>query len=147
MTHSRHTTVMYRSLVLLVVLSGVSLGQKEPNDYHVNSTCPTWTVYDSSTSSCECGIHWIVFCKLVDGCPKHFEISVVHGFCMTLNEDQTKTVAGSCFSIQDSYQQPRTTHVVPNDTSQLDTDVCGYTHRTGQLCGQCVNGTSPLVYS
>ena len=58
MTHSRHTTVMYRSLVLLVVLSGVSLGQKEPNDHHMNSTCPTWTVYDSSTSSCECGIDW-----------------------------------------------------------------------------------------
>ena len=66
---------------------------------------------------------------------------------MTLNEDQTKTVAGSCFSIPDSYQQPRTTHAVPNDTSQLDTDVCGYTQRTGQLCGQCVNGTSPPVYS
>ena len=66
---------------------------------------------------------------------------------MTLNEDQTKTVVGSSFSIPDSYQQPRTTHVVPNGTSQLDTDGCGYTHRTGQLCGQCVNGTSPLVYS
>ena len=140
---------MLRSLVLLVVLSGVSLGQKEANDHHVNSTCPTWTIYDSSTNSCECGsnVHRIVSCILVDGCPKKFEISVIRGFCMTLNEDQTKTVVGSCFSVPDPYKEPRTTHVVPNDTSQLDTDVCGYKQRTGQLCGQCVNGTSPPVYS
>ena len=51
------------------------------------------------------------------------------------------------FSIPDPYHQRKATYVVPNDTSQLDTDVCGYTHRTGQLCGQCVNGTSPPVYS
>ena len=140
---------MLRSLILLVVFSGVSLGQKEPNDHYVNSTCPTWTIYDSSTNSCECGsnIHRIVSCILVDGCPKKFEISVIRGFCMTLNEDQTKTVVGSCFSVPDPYKEPRTTHVVPNDTSQLDTDVCGYKQRTGQLCGQCVNGTSPPVYS
>ena len=140
---------MLRSLILLVVFSGVSLGQKEPNDHHVNSTCPTWTIYDSSTNSCGCGsnIHRIVSCILVDGSPKTFEISVIHGFCMTLNEDQTETVVGSCFSIPDPYKQSPATYVVPNDTSQLETDVCGYTHRTGQLCGQCVNGTSPPVYS
>ena len=140
---------MLRSLILLVVFSGVSLGQKEANDHHVNSTCPTWTIYDSSTNSCGCGsnIHRIVSCILVDGSPKKFEISVIRGFCMTLNEDQTETVVGSCFSIPDPYKQSKATYVVPNDTSQLDTDVCGYTHRTGQLCGQCVNGTSPPVYS
>ena len=142
---------MLRSLVLLVVLSGVYLGQKEPNDHHVNSTCPTWTIYNSSTNSCECGWiaynYWIVSCKLVDGSHKHFEISVVRGFCMTLNEDQTKTVVGSCLSIPVPNQTIRIAYVVPNDTSQLDAAVCGYTNRTGQLCGQCVNGTSPPVYS
>ena len=140
---------MLRSLVLLVVLSGVCLGQKEPNDHHVNSTCPTWTTNHSSTNSCECGwnMDWIVSCKLVDGSHKHFEISVVYGFCMTLNEDQNKTVVGSCLSVPVPKQTLRITYVVPNDTSQLDAAVCGYTHRTGQLCGQCVNGTSPPVYS
>ena len=137
------------SLALLLVLSGASLGLPETNKYPENSTCPTWTTYDYSTNSCKCGkdIHQIVHCIHLDECPNNFEVSVLYGFCMTLNEDQTKAVVGSCpFSIKRFlYWDPRL--IVPNDTSQLDKAVCRYTQRTGQLCGQCVNGTSPPVYS
>ena len=135
---------MYKSFVLLVVLIGVCLGQKEPNDHHVNSTCPTWTTYDYLTNSCDCGsdINKVVICSPVAGCPTQFEVQVVNGFCMTLNKKQTKTVVGSCpFGVKIFKL------TVPSNTSQLDTAVCKYTKRTGQLCGQCVNGTSPPVYS
>ena len=137
------------SLALLVVLSGASLGLQETNKHPENSTCPTWTIYDYSTNSCKCGrgIDRIVSCIHIDECPNTFQVSVLYGFCMTMNEDQTKAVVGSCpFSIKlFPYWDPWL--VVPNDTSQLDTDVCKYTQRTGQLCGQCENGTSPPVYS
>ena len=145
-----HSGIMCKLLILavLVVLSGASIGLTETNKHPENSTCPTWTIYDYSTSSCKCGkdIDKIVSCIHID--PNEFEVSVLCGFCMTLNEDQTKTVVGSCpFSIKGikPYWYPRIT--VPNDTFQLDKDVCRYAQRTGQLCGQCANGTSPPVYS
>ena len=37
--------------------------------------------------------------------------------------------------------------MLPGQTSQLDKVMCGYTNKTGQLCGKCANGTSPPVYS
>ena len=76
-----------------------------------------------------------------------FVVGVLHGFCMTLNNNQTKPLVGSCpFSVKKyPYQLPRL--IIPNAISQLDTAVCGFTNRTGQLCGQCENGTSPPVYS
>ena len=76
-----------------------------------------------------------------------FVVGVLHGFCMTLNNNQTKPLVGSRpFSVKEyPYHLPRL--IIPNDISQLDTAVCGFTNRTGQLCGQCENGTSPPVYS
>ena len=131
------------AFVLLVVLSGASLGQE---DHPENSTCPTWTVHNTSTNSCECGmdVHHIVDCEQLDGCPRKFDITVFPRCCMMLTKDQMKTVVGSCpFSMHHSWTRLR----VPSRLSQLDAAVCGYTNRTGQLCGQCVNGTSPPVYS
>ena len=131
------------AFVLIVVLNGASFGQE---DHPENFTCPTWTVYNTSTNSCECGvdIHFIVYCEQLDGCPRKFDISVFPRCCMTLSKDQMKAVVGSCpFSMHESWSRAR----VPSYLSQLDAAVCGYTHRTGQLCGQCVNGTSPPVYS
>ena len=53
---------------------------------------------------------------------------------MTLNENQTKEVVGSCpFGLKTFlYQNQRLQHTVPNDTSDLDRVVCGYTNRTLQ---------------
>ena len=130
------------AFVLLVVLIGTSFGQEDHPD---NSTCPTWTVYKTSTNSCECGkdVHHIVYCVQVDGCPRKFDVSMFPKCCMTLAKDQTKAVVGSCpFSMHDWIRLR-----VPSRLSQLDAAVCGHTHRTGQLCGQCMNGTSPPVYS
>ena len=137
------------TLAVLVAFSGTSLGLTKPNRLPMNSTCPTWTLYNASTNRCECGedIFGIVTCVPVEGFHNMFVVGVLHGFCMTLNNDQTKLLVGSCpFSVKNhTYKLPRL--IVPNDTSQLDTVVCVYTHRTGQLCGKCVNGTSPPVYS
>ena len=57
---------------------------------------------------------------------------------MTLNKDQTKTVVGACME---------TFLTVPSHPLQLEEVVCGHLYRTGQLCGWCMNGTSPPLYS
>ena len=36
---------------------------------------------------------------------------------------------------------------LPSNVSELDRAMCGGIGRTGQLCGQCVDGHSPPVYS
>ena len=111
------------TLAVLVAFSGIS---KEPNRPPMNSTCPTWTLYNASTNRCECGddIIGIVSCVPVEEFHNTCVVGVLHEFCMTLNIDQTKPLVGSCpFSVKNhTYQLPRL--IVPNDTSQLDTVVC-----------------------
>ena len=38
-------------------------------------------------------------------------------------------------------------HHVPRDIASANISVCGYLHRTGTLCGQCIDGYYPAVYS
>ena len=90
-------------LAVLVAFSGTSLGLTEPNKPPMNPTCPTWTLYNASTNRCECGedIIGIVTCVPVEGFHNMFVAGVLHGFCMTLNNDQTKLLVGSCpFSVK-----------------------------------------------
>ena len=87
---------MLLSLAVLLVLSGTSLGWKEPHKPPGNSTCPTWTLYNDSSNSCECGKDiFVVTCVPVQGFPNTFTVGVLHGFCMTLNNDQTNVLVGS----------------------------------------------------
>ena len=110
----------------------------------MNTTCPPGTAYDPPQHNCSCipKSDDIVLCKYQCG---EFEVGVLNGYCMTMNSKRSEVVVGSClFRTQNS---DMTHTIVPNNSSQLDGAVCGYAHRTGQLCGQCVNGTSPPVYS
>jgi len=139
------TLWMLGIVAFIVVLNGAAFGLNE--DYPVSSTCHnhTWTIYHPQTNSCECGrsIDDIVFCHEVAG---EFEVTMLFGYCMTLNKDQIETVVGACpFNFRRNIYLPSL--AIPSHPSQLDAAVCGFTKRTGQLCGQCVNGTSPPVYS
>ena len=125
------------SFALIVVLSGVCLVF---SDHQENVTCPTWMTYNPSTNSCDCesNVFHTVHCNHRKG----YQVAVLYGFCMTLNKDQTKAVVGACpFHLKETFL------TVPSHPSQLEEVVCGHLHRTGQLCGQCKNGTSPPVYS
>ena len=131
-------------LAWLVALSGAVLDAEELNNPSVNTTCPPGTVYDPSQHSCSCvdNRDKIILCKHDDG---EFEVSIVNGYCMTMNSKKSEVAVGSCPFQTKSYG--RSHIIIPNNSAQLDGIVCGYAHRTGQLCGQCVNGTSPPVYS
>ena len=111
--------------------------------YPVHSTCPTWTVSEPHTNTCKCGVPLddTISCRHVTGGD---EVTVLSGLCMTLNKNQTETVVGSC---PFHYGHHASFYVIPSHPSELDAAVCGVTNRTGQLCGQCMEGTSPPVYS
>ena len=135
---------MLQILASLVALSGAVLDVKEVNDPPVNTPCPPGTAYDPVQHNCSCVSNRarIISCRQHDG---EFEVGVLIGYCMTMNSKRSEVVVGSCPFITPNHAKTHT--IVPNNSSQLDGAVCAYARRTGQLCGQCMNGTSPPVYS
>ena len=112
-----------------------------------NFSCQVWI----QQTGCECSneILNVVHCTKIDGSPTEFSVSVLYGYCMTANKDHTKAVVGAC-----PFNDPRVHYEsnykpIPSNLSDLDNAVCEFksTGRTGQLCGQCVDGYSPPVYS
>ena len=140
-------------LAFALLLCGIVLGQKEPRITQLqpeHHDCPTWTYFDNETQSCKCGptLHKIIACSIEDG--NVSEVGVLFRFCMTQNKEQTKVVVGPCpyyNKIQEGHCDVFTYVPLPSDVAKLDEGMCGYTSRTGQLCGQCVDGHSPPVYS
>ena len=133
---------MLVSVAFFVVLNGAT--SRLNKDELVDTNCSTWTIYNPQLQTCTCGtpLDDIVTCYHVAG---GVAITMLSGFCMTLNKDQTETVLGSCpFSFRKTYSL---FFLIPQNLSQLNKRICGLTQRTGQLCGCCVNGTSPPVYS
>ena len=86
------------------------------------------------------------------GCMNDGHVSLLDCHCMTYAEHD-KVEVGMCIfncmhmnheneSIADQVYQK-----VPNNISLLNDLVCSKFNRQGTLCGQCKNGTFPLVYS
>ena len=101
-------------------------------------------------TGCGCAneVYHVVSYKRIDGSLTKFSVSVLYGYCMTLNKKHTKTVVGACpFNQRHNSSEPKDYKPLPSNLSDVDNAVCGFTYRTGQLCGQCVDGYSPPVYS
>ena len=107
-------------------------------------SCEFWSHYNAATNSCECGsaIHNIVLCQKING---SLTVSVLHGYCMTLNNKTKQAVVGAC-----PYNYRRSVHppwdYVPVSRDQ-NNNFCSEFNRRGRLCGKCIPGNSPPVYS
>ena len=138
---------MWKILTLIVLLCATSSAEKSPyNVQQVGNTCPTWTYPEPPSQYCMCGngLQHIVICKSNGS---QTEVKVILGYCITLDNNQSTEVVGPCpFNFKRQYVR-RQYLTVPTEPFELDNAVCGYTNRTGQMCGQCMNGTSPPVYS
>ena len=117
------------------------------------AACPTWTVYDDHQEKCTCpqaNYHdGAVYCSINE---HNVSLVGVHkGFCLTLNKANTSLLAGACpFNLANLHQNIfsiKSYQILPHDPNDIDGILCGFTDRTGQLCGQCVDGYSPPVYS
>ena len=104
--------------------------------------CPTWFFPDpSSNGTCRCGndIHDAVKCN-----NSTKETSILDCYCMTYNKS-TGPVVGSC--IYKCILNDDLYHLVPSDITKLNSKMCGYFNREGQLCGKCKENYSIPVYS
>ena len=111
-------------------------------------SCPdTWFVHRGN--SCKCGE---TYYDTVSCDEDTKEVGVLDCYCMTFDSTHNATVLGACFyncmNVTKSYIDS-IYHNVPRDiASAVDNNsVCGYLYRTGTLCGQCIDGYYPAVYS
>ena len=121
--------------------------QEESN----NCSAITWSVYNKLTGDCECGkeVDHYLFCTK-NG--KNVHVNILDGFCITRNSKMTEDVVGPCSfnnKLFNGNYLPVAWLYTPltNNSFELDENMCGNARRTGQMCGQCINGTSPPVYS
>ena len=118
--------------------SGWSVVEKHP--------CPTWyrkTKYNGVTR-CVCGAN--LGGKVVCNDATQ-ETLIIKGCCMSYDCTINETVVGQC---PFNYHYPDAKYfyvTLPNDTSELNTFMCGGLNRTGLLCSQCQQGLGPSISS
>ena len=137
-------------LTIVLLLCGTVLAKKESSNGQLQpaENCPTWTYFSNATQSCQCGDNNNKMTSCVkDG--NSSKVGVFYRFCMTQNNEKTKVVVGACPYNKggDEYESISAYHSLPSNVTELDRAMCGLTGRTGQLCGQCMEGHSPPVYS
>ena len=147
-----HLEMIPSQVVLCILLSSAVVGGR--------ADCPTWFMDDgNSTVKCtKCGpsLNGAISC---DSHSKLIRTRI--GWCMTAMENDLGSgnnrssdiqanwtlVAGRC-----PYFHPYNTtegvyFKVPSDPAEVDYSMCSYYHRQGLLCGQCLEGFGPAVYS
>ena len=128
------TYTWYSICTLLVLLSSVSAS---------STSCPTWFYYSNGT--CECA-------HLFHGsrvhCNKHErKAEIADGFCATSTEQEGLYYAGRCPFRHTENNTDRMFSEMPSDPDLLNDAMCGPYNRKGLLCGRCIDGYGPAVYS
>ena len=108
----------------------------------VASGCPTW--YRNTSGHCECGVEvsGLIICHEDEN-----TVDVPMGFCMTYDYSTGSVLAGNCPYGYNSNMTNRMYSSLPTDPSQLNETTCGPYNREGLLCGYCIEGFGPAVYS
>ena len=110
------------------------------------ASCPVWTTtYGNSSEDCRCGdsLKSTVTCSM-----SPYQLSVLHCYCMTYNKIDQVTVGEcllKCYLLSSRFSGKIPIHV--NNSRALNSDVCGSFNRDGHLCGDCMKGYGPPVYS
>ena len=104
-----------------------------------NATCPTWFHFNGSDCVCDC---------LMSGVRRVGEkIEISKGFCATFSQLDGQYYGGSCPFFHLTNRTNRKYAELPSDPDMLDDAMCGPYNRKGLLCGECIDGYGPAVYS
>ena len=109
-----------------------------------NSTCSTWFFYSNATQRCECGAFqagWVV----CDQATMTSQLNIE--FCVTYSGVDGLFYVGHCPLNYKFNSTNRIYSQLPTDPDLLDGMMCGPYNRKGLLCGQCIEGYGPGVYT
>ena len=128
-------------------LSMPSIGNQSGNAHLM---CPPWYHVEANDSSrCQNGLllHYVVY--VMDGTHQPW---VQTFYCVTTSPSETspikRDVLGSClYSFGIQTQTLTTYYPLPCNISELNHYMCADLNREGQLCGRCVRGFAPPVFS
>ena len=107
-----------------------------------NYTCPTWFYFSNITQRCECGVSFRgVRCFQPDVVWIGFDL------CVTFSGQEGVFYAGHCpYSYKPKRSNPLGSRL-PSDADLLNEAMCGPYNRKGLLCGECIDGYGPGVYT
>ena len=108
----------------------------------VASGCPTW--YRNTSGHCECGVELsgLIICHENEN-----TVDVSMRLCITYDYSTESVLAGLCPYGYSSNMTNRMYSSLPTDPTQLNETICGPYNREGLLCGYCIEGFGPAVYS
>ena len=72
---------------------------------------------------------------------------IANGFCATSTEQEGLYYAGSCPFSHTENDTNRIYSELPSDPDRLNEVMCGPYNRKGLLCGECIDGYGPAVFS
>ena len=109
-----------------------------------NTSCPTWFYYSNTTNQCECGINLFggIHCN-----QQEMKAEIANGYCATSTEQEGLYYAGPCPFRHTENNTDRLFSELPSDPDLLNDTMCGPYNRKGLLCGRCIDGHGPAVYS
>ena len=109
-----------------------------------NYTCPTWFYFSNITQRCECGVSvggvWCVY-------NQKLEVVIVFDSCATFSGQEGVFYAGHCLYSYKFNHSNTLVSRLPSDPDLLNKAMCGPYNRKGLLCGECIDGYGPGVYT
>ena len=108
-----------------------------------NYTCPTWFYFSNITQRCECGVSARdVYCN-----QQTMKVETWFNSCVTFSGQEGVFYAGCCpysYRFNHSYG---IYSLLPSDPDLLNEAMCGPYNRKGLICGECIDGYGPGVYT
>ena len=105
------------------------------------SGCPTWFI--DTDEGCKCGAQVLgLICNEEDN-----TVETMNGCCVTFDNFTESVLIVLCPYSYHTKRTKRYYHVLTNDTAKLNNALCGSYNRKGLMCGKCIKGFGPAVYS
>ena len=107
-----------------------------------NYTCPTWFYFSNITQRCECGLGNGISCD-----EKTKEARMWFADCTTFSGQEGLFYYGHCpYDYKFNYSNG-VYSLLTADPDMLNEAMCGPYNRKGLLCGECIDGYGPGVYT
>ena len=137
------TSVSASRLTIMTLLAWFCVALVLPAVSDSNYTCPTWFYFNNITQSCECGVS----VGGVNCYQKTMEVEIYFGYCAAFSGQEGVFYAGHCpYSYKPKHSNPLGSQL-PSDPDLLNEAMCGPYNRKGLLCGECIDGYGPGVYT